>query len=82
MVTDLGEIWFKNTYYFELDGVAGMIIGRADFRVVGGTELFEDAKGSVYVRVESLLSDVTGLPDMPVAPFTYDFKGFIELCSD
>jgi hypothetical protein len=80
MVTDLGEIWFENTYYFELDGVAGMIIGRADFRVVGGTEMFEGAGGSVYVQVESNLDGFD--PDNPVAPFGYDFQGYIELCDD
>ncbi len=82
MATDFGEIYFNYRYYFELDDDAGVIIGRAAFRVVGGTEMFEGATGTVYVRVESDLADVSGLPpDMPpvVAPFSYDFKGFVEL---
>lgn len=77
MATELGEIWFNYGYWFELDNV--VIIGRGDFRVVGGTGMFADATGTVYVRVESELSEVTGLPNMPVAPFNYDFKGFVEL---
>jgi hypothetical protein len=79
MATDFGEIHFNYRYYFELDDVAGVIIGRAAFHVVGGTGMFDGAGGSVYVRVESSLADVTGLPEMPVAPFAYDFQGFVEL---
>jgi hypothetical protein len=82
MATDRGEIWFKYTHFFELDFDAGLIVGLADFRVVGGTGLFEEATGSVFVRVESNLEDVTGLPDNPVAPFTYDFKGYVTLCEE
>jgi hypothetical protein len=82
MRTEPGEIWFEYTHFFELDSVAGLIIGLADFRVVGGTGLFEGATGSVFVRVESNLADVTGLPANPVAPFTYDFKGYVTLCEE
>jgi hypothetical protein len=82
MRTDAGELWFEYTYFFELDpffGDNGAIIGRADFRVVGGTGQYKRASGSVYVRVESDLGGVTGLPDNPVAPFDYEFDGFIQL---
>ncbi len=44
MVTNEGEIWFNYTYYFDLDLAFG-VIKRADFRVVGGTGMFEGAKG-------------------------------------
>ncbi len=81
MKTILGEIWFEIRYYFELDPTAGTITGRADFRVVGGTWLFWRSKGSVFVLVKSDLADVTGLPSDPVAPFDYDFKGYVELFS-
>lgn len=84
MATELGEIWFNYKHYFELDDMAGVIIGRAAFHVVGGTGMFKGAKGTVYVRVDSNLSDVTGLPPDKgpvVAPFVYDFKGFIELAN-
>lgn len=87
MATDFGEIHFRYKGYFELDGeldemsnlVGGVIIGRASFQVVGGTDMFDGATGTVYVRVDSNLADVTGFPDMPVAPFVYDFQGFVEL---
>jgi hypothetical protein len=62
--------------------VGGVIIGRAIFQVVGGTDKFDGATGTVYVRVDSNLVDVTGFPDMPVAPFVYDFQGFVELADD
>lgn len=80
MATELGEIWFNYRYYFDLDLGAGVIVGRADFRVVGGTDMFEGAGGSVFVRVESSLEGFD--PENPVAPFVYDFKGYIELCDD
>ena len=79
MQTWLGELWFKKTYFFELNDVEGTLIGRCDFRVVGGTYLFQNATGTVYCQVETDLADVQGLPNDPVAPFTYDFKGFIRL---
>ncbi len=79
MQTWLGQIWFEKTYFFELDDIAGTLIGRCDFRVVGGTFLFRHATGTVYCQVETKLADVQGLPNDPVAPFTYDFKGFIRL---
>jgi len=87
MKTWLGEIWFHNTYYFELDpaaGTAGTIVANADFRVLGGTWLFKYARGSVFVRVFSDLADfnpgnpATGIP--PSAPFRYDFHGYLEYC--
>ena len=79
MQTWLGQIWFKKIYFFELDNEAGTLIGRCDFRVVGGTHLFRNASGTVYCQVESDLAEVQGLPLEPVALFTYDFKGFITL---
>lgn len=80
MKTRVGEIWFRYDYgFFELDFLAGQFTGLADFRVVGGTGEFENATGSVYVKVVSDVEDITGLPLMPVAPFRYDFNGYLEL---
>lgn len=79
--TLLGEIWYEYRYFFELDLAAGVITGRADFRVVGGTWLFWRSKGSVFVLVRSELANVTGLPSEPVAPFDFDFRGHVELLS-
>ncbi len=88
MKTWLGEIWFDNKYYFELDpaaGAAGTIRALADFRIVGGTFFFQQAEGSVFVRVFSDLANdfdpgdpAAGIP--PSAGFRYDFVGRVEYC--
>jgi hypothetical protein len=88
MKTLLGEIWFTNQYYFELDpeaGDKGTIMARADFRIVGGTFFFRRALGSVYVTTFSdLAKDFDpGNSDQEIPPsanFRYDFGGFVEFC--
>ncbi len=83
MATREGEIWYTNNYYFELDpaaGTRGVIYARCDFRVIGGTGMFDKAAGTVYCQVESQVEDVFVDDEGDVnAPFRYDFHGFIAL---
>ncbi|WP_339910361.1 hypothetical protein [Symmachiella dynata] len=86
MESRAGEVWFKYTGFFTLDpndGEAGTLISRSGFRIVGGTGLFEDARGWVFVKTETSLADVFPDADGNLnAPFRYDFDGFIELADD
>ena len=80
MKTNDGEIWFRNNYYFELEPGAGTLTGNCDFRIVGGTKRFRNASGSVFCQVVTRLGDVTVDEEGDViAPFRYDFTGFIDL---
>ena len=80
MATRVGEIWYRHKYYFELDPVAGVIVGRCNFEIIGGTWLFRKASGTVTCTVKTDLADVFVDDEGDVnAPFRYDFEGFIDL---
>jgi hypothetical protein len=72
--TDLGDLYFTYTGRFLLDLGTGVITGQAGFVVTGGTGLFEEATGYVYVNVVSTGNDPAGGVD-----FHYEFDGFIIL---
>jgi hypothetical protein len=72
--TDLGDLYFTYTGRFVLDPPSPVITGEAGFVVTGGTGLFEDATGYVFVTVVSTGNDPAGGVD-----FHYEFDGFIIL---
>jgi hypothetical protein len=72
--TDLGDLYFKYTGRFVLDLATGVITGQAGFVVTGGTGLFEEATGYVYVTVVATGNDPAGGVD-----FHYEFDGFVIL---
>jgi hypothetical protein len=74
MRTDFGDIHFTYAGRFILDLGTGVIIGQAPFKVVGGTGLFEDARGVVLVQVNSTGADPAGGVD-----FHYEFDGLVIL---
>jgi hypothetical protein len=80
MTTRDGQIWYHNRYYFELDPVAQILYGRCNFEIVGGTERFDKASGTVMCQVQTNLADVFVDPQGDVnAPFRYDFNGYIDI---
>lgn len=84
MVTDIGELWLQKDYYFELDPVRGTLVAPVDFRVIGGTGLYQGAKGSIFCFVTIDFPNIE-FPDPDetdgnvLAPFHYDFDGYVEL---
>ncbi len=79
MVTDIGELWLQKDYYFELDPVQGTLVAPVDFRVIGGTGLYRGAQGSIFCFVTIDFPAVNPADDPVVAPFHYDFDGYVEL---
>ncbi len=75
MKSRAGEIWFQYEGFFTLDLADGTLISRSDFRIVGGTRMFANATGDVFVVTRTDLADITA----DGAPFRYDFDGFIRL---
>ena len=72
--TDFGDLYFTYTAALVLDLATGVITGQAGFVVTGGTGLFEEATGYVYVTVVATGSDAAGGVD-----FHYEFDGFVIL---
>jgi hypothetical protein len=79
MVTDIGELWLQKDYYFELDPTQGTLVAPVDFRVIGGTGLYRGAKGSIFCFVTIDFPAVNPFAETVVAPFHYDFDGYVEL---
>ena len=72
--TLLGDIHFSYAGEFILNPATGVITGLANFVVTGGTRLFENADGSVFVKVVSTGSEPSGGVD-----FHYEFDGLITV---
>jgi hypothetical protein len=82
MVTDIGELWLKKTYAWELDlrdPSQPIFVAPVDFRVVGGTGLYRNATGSIFCLVTADFPAVNPFADPVVVPFHYDFDGYVEL---
>ncbi len=79
MVTDIGELWLQKDYYFELDPTQGTLVAPVDFRVIGGTGLYRGAKGSIFCFVTIDFPAVDPFAETVVAPFHYDFDGYVEM---
>ena len=72
--TLLGDIYFTYVGEFILNLGTGVIVGEANFVVTGGTGLFENTSGTVFVIVVSTGPDASGGVD-----FHYEFEGSVRL---
>jgi hypothetical protein len=72
--TLFGDIYFTYVGEFILNLGTGVIVGEAPFVVTGGTGLFENTTGTVFVIVVSTGSNPSGGVD-----FHYEFEGSISL---